>query len=182
MNNISFVIGRFQPFHKGHKALIDKALSLSKRVVVFLGSSQEFRTEKNPFGTSERMQMILAPYPEIQRRRLIFIPLPDYQDHNVWLKHIQDSLQLISQGMSTFTFVCSNKDPSTAFGNSLVSSLGCVDTYTTHPPFSLDATTIRQSLKERKLLCTIEGLLPETFELLGNYRKLVPHYKEPTKE
>lgn len=178
MNPISFVIGRFQPFHKGHKALVDKALSVSKKVIVFIGSAQESRTEKNPFGPSERMQMILASYNDAQRRRLIFVPLPDYQSHDKWLEHISNSLELINQGESTFTFVCCDKDESTAFGNSLVSSLPFVDTYTAHPPFELDATTIRDKLKENSFLCEIEGLNPETFELLGKYRKRVPHYNE----
>lgn len=178
MNTVSFVIGRFQPFHMGHKSLLQKALSVSKKVIVFIGSAQEERTEKNPFRPSERMQMILASFDEKERRRLVFVPLPDYQTHDKWLDHITSSLQLINQGDATFTFVCCDKDKSTAFGNSLVSSLPFVDTYTAHPPFKIDATDIRQQLKERKMLCTIQGLNKETFSTLGEFSKRVPHYNE----
>ena len=37
------VLGRFQPFHKGHQYLVEKALSLAKdsdEVIVAVGSSQ----------------------------------------------------------------------------------------------------------------------------------------------
>ena len=178
MNHTSFVIGRFQPFHQGHKALVKKALSVSRRVVVFLGSSQEIRTEKNPFGPCERMKMILASFEAKDQRRLVFVPLPDYADNAAWLNHITSSLELINQDEGTFTFVCCDKDPETSSNNKLVSDLLNVDTYSVHPPYELDATSIRKDLKEGKLLCEIEGLNLESYNLLGEYRKRVPAYNE----
>ena len=176
MNHTSFVIGRFQPFHKGHKALIKKALSVSKRVIVFIGSSQENRTEKNPFRPCERMKMILTSFDVKEQRRLVFVPLPDYADNADWLDHITSSLQLINQDEGTFTFVCCDKDLETLHNNKLVSDLLNVDTYSAHPPYEVDATSIRKDLKEGKLLSDIEGLNTETFNLLGEYRKRVPSY------
>ena len=176
MNHTSFVIGRFQPFHKGHKAFIKKALSVSKRVIVFIGSSQENRTEKNPFRPCERMKMILASFDVKEQRRLVFVPLPDYANNVDWLDHITSSLQLINQDEGTFTFVCCDKDEETSGNNKLVSDLSCIDTYSVHPPYEINSTSIRQSLKEGKLLCEIEGLNNETFTLLGEYRKRVPNY------
>jgi len=41
-------IGRFQPFHVGHKAVLDDALKRSKRVVVVLGSADCARSPKIP--------------------------------------------------------------------------------------------------------------------------------------
>lgn len=178
MNHTSFVIGRFQPFHKGHKALIKKALSVSKRVIVFIGSSQENRTEKNPFRPCERMKMILASFDVKEQRRLVFVPLPDYANNADWLDHITSSLQLINQDEGTFTFVCCDKDVETLCNNKLVSDLSNVDTYSVHPPYELDALSIRKDLKEGKLLSDIEGLNTETFNLLSEYRKRVPSYNE----
>ncbi len=40
-NNLGFLIGRFQPFHKGHLNLLNTALDLSDKVIVFIGSSSE---------------------------------------------------------------------------------------------------------------------------------------------
>lgn len=55
-------IGRFQPFHMGHKEVLDKALTMAERVIVLVGSSHQPRTIKNPFTFAERKQMILNTY------------------------------------------------------------------------------------------------------------------------
>lgn len=44
------LIGRFQPFHNGHAALLAKALETAPRVIVVLGSAFAARNAKNPFG------------------------------------------------------------------------------------------------------------------------------------
>ena len=46
-------IGRFQILHNGHIATIKRALSLAKKVVVVIGSSNMPRTIKNPFTAEE---------------------------------------------------------------------------------------------------------------------------------
>lgn len=57
-------IGRFQPFHNGHKAVIDAALKQAKEVVVVVGSSFAARSIRNPFTFEERKAMIEACYPQ----------------------------------------------------------------------------------------------------------------------
>ena len=47
-------IGRFQPFHNGHKRVIDHALELSKKVIVLVGSVDQPRCTRNPFTFQER--------------------------------------------------------------------------------------------------------------------------------
>ena len=42
------VCGRFQTFHIGHESLIDTALRLCDRVLILIGSAQEYGTERNP--------------------------------------------------------------------------------------------------------------------------------------
>lgn len=178
MNHTSFVIGRFQPFHQGHKALIQKALSVSKRVVIFLGSSTEDRTKKNPFRPLERASMVLDSFDAREQKRIIFVLLPDYESNDLWLDHISNSLDVINQGPSTYTFVCCDKDKDTAYNNNLVSGLPNVDTYLMHSPAEVEATTIRKLLEEKKLLCDIPGLNKETLPKLGEYRKRVEWYSE----
>jgi len=51
-------IGRFQPFHNGHKNTILHAATLAKQVIVIIGSANEPRTFKNPFTVDERELMI----------------------------------------------------------------------------------------------------------------------------
>lgn len=59
---LGIIIGRFQPFHNGHKALIDKALKECKKVLVLVGSSNKLPNHKNPLTTEERMKMVEGTY------------------------------------------------------------------------------------------------------------------------
>ena len=46
--NSGIIVGRFQTFHNGHKDMIDRAVELCEEVGIFIGSSQESGTFKNP--------------------------------------------------------------------------------------------------------------------------------------
>lgn len=64
MRDALVFIGRFSPFHNGHKAVIDAALKQAKEVVVVVGSSFAARSIRNPFTFEERKAMIEACYPQ----------------------------------------------------------------------------------------------------------------------
>ena len=46
---LGVLVGRFQTFHTGHEEIIRKAIELCEQVWIFVGSSQESGTLKNPF-------------------------------------------------------------------------------------------------------------------------------------
>ena len=72
-------IGRFQPFHMGHKAVVDEALKRAKKVALVLGSHDQPRNVRNPFTTAERIDMISAVYPdEVATGRIVFVPQADW--------------------------------------------------------------------------------------------------------
>lgn len=75
------VIGRFQPFHHGHRALIEHALTLAPRVFVVLGSAHSPRSPKNPWTHTEREHVIAATLPASP---LQFLPVRDYYDEPRW--------------------------------------------------------------------------------------------------
>lgn len=80
-------IGRFQPFHNGHKAVIDAALDQAKEIVVVVGSSFASRNIRNPFTFEERKAMIKAVFPS---DRVLVVPVSDYPyDDNKWVNAIQ---------------------------------------------------------------------------------------------
>lgn len=98
-------VGRFQPFHLGHKAVIDRALELSKNVLILIGSAGSARTIRNPFTFEERSDMITKSYllgncsgvdfkngqHDAQiRDRIIIRPLYDkmYND-TAWIEQVQ---------------------------------------------------------------------------------------------
>jgi len=81
-------IGRFQPFHNGHKAVIDAALEQAKEVIVVVGSSFAARNTRNPFTFDERRQMIKAVFPQDNVK---VVPVSDYPyDDNKWVAAVQN--------------------------------------------------------------------------------------------
>ena len=58
-DNTNIIIGRFQPFHNGHLELVLKALEdYTDDLIIFIGSAQKSRTNRNPFTYFERSVMI----------------------------------------------------------------------------------------------------------------------------
>ena len=47
--SLGLLVGRFQTVHLGHGQMIARAIELCSRVGIFVGSSQESGTERNPF-------------------------------------------------------------------------------------------------------------------------------------
>jgi bifunctional NMN adenylyltransferase/nudix hydrolase len=87
MRDALVFIGRFQPFHNGHKAVIDAALEQAKEVVVVVGSSFAARNLRNPFTFEERKAMIKAVFPA---DRVKVVPVSDFPyDDNKWVNAIQ---------------------------------------------------------------------------------------------
>ncbi|WP_374347252.1 bifunctional nicotinamide-nucleotide adenylyltransferase/Nudix hydroxylase [Chitinimonas sp.] len=77
-------IGRFQPFHLGHAAMLELALAQAQQVVLVLGSAHSARTTRNPFSVDERQQMIIDALPAEAAARLRFVPMRDYYNGARW--------------------------------------------------------------------------------------------------
>ena len=54
----SLFIGRYQPFHDGHRWLIDQRLKLGKKICIAIMDIHEIEPEKNPYPTEEVKQNI----------------------------------------------------------------------------------------------------------------------------
>lgn len=83
------IVGRFQPFHKGHLAVIREVLRKCDDVVVIIGSAEESHTEKNPFTAGERYQMLLSSLTQEERARVLIIPVRDVNRYSVWVNHLE---------------------------------------------------------------------------------------------
>lgn len=70
---LGILVGRFQTLHLGHEDMVGKALALCERVGVFIGSSQEQGTERNPFSYEARAEMLRTVFGDALR----IYPLPD---------------------------------------------------------------------------------------------------------
>lgn len=90
MHDLAVFIGRFQPFHLGHKHVVDEALELADRVLILIGSCYEPRSLRNPWTYDEREAMIRSCYNDADNARIICEPLMDvrYND-TLWLSNVQ---------------------------------------------------------------------------------------------
>jgi len=80
----ALVVGRFQPFHNGHKALIRKAIEDCVDVVVGIGSSNAKPSLRNPFSFEERKQMVESVF----HGQVRIVALPDIHDPPRWPAHV----------------------------------------------------------------------------------------------
>lgn len=95
---IGLYVGRFQPFHQGHRLVVEKALKQCDRLIIAIGSSQEKRTKKNPFSYEERKQLILRTFFAdcYTSDRIIIVPVPDrllYGDDPSWGQYVLDQVE-----------------------------------------------------------------------------------------
>lgn len=94
-------IGRFQPFHVGHKAVIDEALKRAHNVIILIGSANLPRSTRNSFTVVERRQMIKGAFDPDDAARIYCVGLDDalYND-NRWLMLVQQAVKSVTGDIS----------------------------------------------------------------------------------
>tara|TARA_B100000700_G_scaffold331687_1_gene467084 strand:+ start:24905 stop:25429 length:525 start_codon:yes stop_codon:yes gene_type:complete len=80
---LGYVIGRFNPLHKGHEHIIEKMINDNDEHIIFIGSSNKSRTKENPFSFEERKEMILKVFPHAN-----VISLPDFNNLSDWKSNL----------------------------------------------------------------------------------------------
>ena len=89
------VLGRFQPFHKGHAAMIIAAENFRKennpelKLIIAVGSSNRSQTLKNPWSDSERIEMILFWLDNEVNFEASIVSIPDIEDPPNWVSHAE---------------------------------------------------------------------------------------------
>lgn len=58
--DLAVFIGRFQPFHDGHLAVVKQAMEIADEVLILIGSANRARDTRNPFTYEERKSLIEA--------------------------------------------------------------------------------------------------------------------------
>lgn len=93
---VGIVVGRFQvaELHDGHKALIQTAIDNSQHVIVFLGSSREYFTERNPLPYYHRKMMIVEQFPNVQVQPLADVLQSDHE----WVKNLEQAIKAFTKG------------------------------------------------------------------------------------
>ncbi len=83
-----FYIGRFQPFHDGHREMTDNIAAAVDEVVVGIGSADASHTVRNPFTAGERIMMVSRVLDEFDAQTYV-VPIEDIDRNAVWVGHIQ---------------------------------------------------------------------------------------------
>jgi bifunctional NMN adenylyltransferase/nudix hydrolase len=113
--DLAFLIGRFQPFHNGHKHLIDFGLEHAERIVVLVGSADASRSLKNPWAYEERQQMIWSTYTG-DASPVLVESLPDTPGNDdAWLANVQNAVFRHSKDEDTLGVVGYKKDESSYY-------------------------------------------------------------------
>lgn len=83
-------IGRFQPAHFGHLAVIHEALKRARQVIVLVGSAWQARSLRNPWSFEERSHMLRSAFDCDENERLEIVPLLDaLYNNDVWVRDVQ---------------------------------------------------------------------------------------------
>ena len=81
------VVGRFQPFHNGHLALIRSAGEQCLELTVGIGSATAKPSLRNPFSFDERKRMVEAALGAARLQARV-LAIPDLHDPPRWAAHV----------------------------------------------------------------------------------------------
>jgi bifunctional NMN adenylyltransferase/nudix hydrolase len=93
---ICICIGRFQPFHWGHLALVHAALAQGQRVIILLGSDQSSSPQRNPWTAAEREHMIRANFGPVDNGRMNCLPVRDCPTFEDWSAQIHRQVATVT--------------------------------------------------------------------------------------
>lgn len=106
-------IGRFQPFHMGHKRVVHDALKQAREVLILVGSAFQARTIKNPFRFPERRDMILSCFSGEDQTRMSIYPLRDYLYSDAqWITQVQNTIEMVANSYERVGIIGYEKDES----------------------------------------------------------------------
>ena len=132
-------IGRFEPVHNGHMALLQHALGGARQVIVVLGSAWQVRSPKNPFTWQERADMVRGALSPAQAARVQFLPVRDYYNEAVWVRAVQSGVAQCTAPQARIGLVGHFKDATSSY----LKSFPHWELVHVERQGSIDATTIR---------------------------------------
>lgn len=131
-------IGRFQPFHLGHLAVLKEIDSRNdvEEIIISVGSSQYVGTAENPYSYEQRVKMIEAVCKQELHKKCRVVAIPDVHSNDIWVGHVA---KLIGQFDEVYT------------GNNLVRRLFLAKNYQVRPVNNyqgISATKIRKMINQ----------------------------------
>lgn len=166
-------IGRFQPFHNAHLAILKEALSAAENVIVAIGSINAAENIKNPWSFNEREAMIRSCLSEDENKRVTFIGIRDrFYNENAWIIDVQQRVIEASNYSDSIALIGSYKDESSYY----MKLFPQWDEILAKPHQMMNATDIRNALfnvmsGDASIKSILEQCCPKpiTQHLLDNY-------------
>jgi len=87
-----FYIGRFQPYHNGHHAMVEHIAGEVDELVLGIGSAGDSHAAHDPFTAGERVLMCTKALREFERENGLetyVVPIEDLNRNSVWVSHVQ---------------------------------------------------------------------------------------------
>jgi nicotinamide-nucleotide adenylyltransferase len=83
-----FYIGRFQPYHDGHHAMVERIAEEVDELVLGIGSADDSHTVHDPFTAGERIMMLTKAVAEFDLTTYV-VPLEDINRNAIWVSHVK---------------------------------------------------------------------------------------------
>lgn len=180
MHDTAILIGRFEPVHQGHMALLRHGLAQAREAIVVLGSAWQARSPKNPFTWQERAEMVLGALPEADRPRVRFLPVRDYYNEAVWVQAVRQGVAALlapawpGGAAPRIGLVGHFKDATSSY----LSRFPGWDLMDLERQGSIDATAIRDTLfgaapatVDSALAPLADGIPPSTLDFLRRFAR-----------
>lgn len=81
-------IGRFQPYHDGHQAMVEGIVDEVDELVIGIGSADRSHTPRDPFTAGERVLMVTRALADLETP-IYTVPIEDLNRNAVWVSHVR---------------------------------------------------------------------------------------------
>ena len=180
MHDTALLIGRFEPVHCGHLALLQEALRQAPQVIVVVGSAWQPRSPKNPFTWQEREAMLLEALPWTDRGRVQVLPVRDYYNEALWVRAVQASVARHTAPGARISLVGHFKDATSSYLRAFP-GWTLIDL---PRQGNMDATTIRDAYFGAAPDTVAQALAPWAAEIpastLATWARLSPRVRKAT--
>ncbi|NCN58441.1 hypothetical protein COW99_03950 [Candidatus Roizmanbacteria bacterium CG22_combo_CG10-13_8_21_14_all_38_20] len=101
---VALIVGRFQPFHKGHRYLILEGLKQAEKVIIGIGSINQDNKD-NPIGFEHVKSLLETFFKEekLEEKLVGIYGIPDFFNDKKWGDFVEEKL-------SPFDVIISNND------------------------------------------------------------------------
>lgn len=166
---LSVFIGRFQPFHLGHAAVVAKALSISDCLLMINGTSSDksVENERYRWNHAENFVMYSNSIPCRFHQRISFVELQDQETDEIWCRIVRRYVKTFAT--DEVVLVGADRDPSTYYLK-LFPEWQFVDC--NDPTFDVSGTMIRAALDKSDWLTVKAAVHPAVFAYLYDTRRI----------